>query len=215
MTRVTEGLVMNKIAAALILAFATASLAGAAVAQRGGGGHSGGSSGGSSHSGGSSGGSWHGGGSGGSWHGGGSGGSWHGNGSGYWRGGYSGSYYGRGYYGRGWYGGWWGPSVGVYFGGPGYWGGWDPWYYGYPYAYGYPYGYPYGDAPQSVYVAPDASTTYVEPAPASPAVAAPQPADVPPTFWFYCTDPAGYYPYVQNCSKAWMPVDPKTVRPSS
>ncbi|MEP7180705.1 MAG: hypothetical protein ABI886_00790 [Betaproteobacteria bacterium] len=195
---------MNKIAAMLILAFATASLAGAAVAQRGGGGHSGGSSSGSSH--GSSGGSWHGGSS--------SSGSWHGNSSsnGYRHGGYAGGYYGRGYYGRGWYGGWWGPSVGVYFGGPGYWGGWaDPWYYGYPYAYGYPY----GGAPASVYVAPDAATTYVEPAPAPPAIAAPQSPAAPPTLWFYCTDPAGYYPYVQSCTNAWMSVDPKTVRPSS
>ena len=44
---------------------------------------------------------------------------------------------------------------------------------------------------------------YSQAAPASPqAVPANQ-------YWYYCTDPAGYYPYVQNCSKAWMQVVPQ------
>jgi hypothetical protein len=50
-----------------------------------------------------------------------------------------------------------------------------------------------------VYVA-DEPTVYVEPR---------QEAAAPAThYWYYCTDPAGYYPYVQNCSKAWMTVVP-------
>ena len=24
--------------------------------------------------------------------------------------------------------------------------------------------------------------------------------------WYYCDNPRGYYPYVQNCSTAWQPV---------
>ena len=54
---------------------------------------------------------------------GGGGGKWHG-------GGYGGGWYG---YRGGWYGGWYGAGLGIYVGGPGYWG------WGWPYAYGYPY----------------------------------------------------------------------------
>ncbi len=35
----------------------------------------------------------------------------------------------------------------------------------------------------------------------------------PPALWYYCQNPAGYYPYVQSCSQAWIPVDPATVPP--
>jgi hypothetical protein len=51
------------------------------------------------------------------------------------------------------------------------------WYYGYPY-YDY-YGY-YGD---SGYAQPDAGPV-----------------------WYYCSDPAGYYPYVAQCSTDWQTV---------
>ena len=27
-------------------------------------------------------------------------------------------------------------------------------------------------------------------------------------FWFYCIDPAGYFPYVQTCNKSWLTVIP-------
>jgi hypothetical protein len=29
-------------------------------------------------------------------------------------------------------------------------------------------------------------------------------------YWYYCTDPAGYFPYVQSCNKAWVPVAPQS-----
>lgn len=32
--------------------------------------------------------------------------------------------------------------------------------------------------------------------------------------WFYCTDPAGYYPHVQQCTQPWVSVDPRTVQAS-
>ena len=39
---------------------------------------------------------------------------------------------------------------------------------------------------------------------------APAVQDLPPThYWFYCTEPAGYYPYVQRCTLPWMMVLPQ------
>jgi hypothetical protein len=29
------------------------------------------------------------------------------------------------------------------------------------------------------------------------------------SYWYYCTQPAGYYPYVQNCGQPWMRVVPQ------
>ncbi len=159
--------------------------------------------GGSWHGGGApGGGSWHGGGTpgGGSWHGGGNwqgGHNWHGGGS--WRGGYYGGYYGGGYY-----GGYWGPGVGVYLGGPWYWGAWPyAWYDAYPYTYGYRY------APYPVYVPQDSAYVEQVPSPAEPQTQSAAPG--PTNYWYYCTDPAGYYPYVQSCTKAWMQVVPQSV----
>ena len=38
-------------------------------------------------------------------------------------------------------------------------------------------------------------------------VAPPQPLGAaPPSFWYRCHDPAGYYPYVANCPGGWIPV---------
>jgi hypothetical protein len=81
-----------------------------------------------------------------------------------------------------------------------YWGvGW-PWVYGYPYEYSAYYPYPAAVATDPpVYLDP-------EPAPATTTPAA-------TSYWYYCTEPAGYYPYVQRCSKAWMPVVPQNVPP--
>jgi hypothetical protein len=31
----------------------------------------------------------------------------------------------------------------------------------------------------------------------------------PPSYWYYCTSPSGYYPHVQECSSAWIPVIPQ------
>jgi hypothetical protein len=30
----------------------------------------------------------------------------------------------------------------------------------------------------------------------------------PTSSWYYCRNPAGYYPYVQNCAVEWLPVSP-------
>jgi hypothetical protein len=37
-----------------------------------------------------------------------------------------------------------------------------------------------------------------------------QAAPAASSFWYYCVEPAGYYPYVKNCNKAWMQVVPQT-----
>ena len=198
---------MRKLLVTFIAMAVVALGSGAAWAQRGGGGMSGGGS----HGGMSGGGSWSGGGShsgsGGSWSG---GGGWHGGSGGSWNGGgwHGGGYYGGGYRGYyGWRGGYWGPGFGVYWGGPGWW--WGAWPYAYGYGgYGYPYAYTYGGytgyfgaVDGGAYVQQDSAPTYVEQA---------QPAPAANNFWYYCTDPAGYYPYVKNCSKTWMQVVPHT-----
>lgn len=130
------------------------------------------------------------------WHGGGGGG-WHGGGGGSWHGGGGGSWHGGGWHGDHWHGGgWW---AGVYLS-P--WWGWWPYWYGYPYAY-YPYySYPAYAYPAYTYSEP---STYVEQQPAAPAT----------TYWYYCTDPSGYYPYVARCNKAWMRVLPQSPQGSS
>jgi hypothetical protein len=79
---------------------------------------------------------------------------------------------------------WWGPDY------------WDYAYWDYPYPYYYPYYYPpspaYSGNPSAV------------PAPGQePAQANGAP---PPQFWYYCDNPQGYYPYVQNCSTTWKQV---------
>jgi len=85
---------------------------------------------------------------------------------------------------HGWHGGWgWGWGVGIGF--------YDPWWPGY-YGYGYsPYYYPYYSEP---------SVTVLQQAPAAQAA--------PAASWYYCDNPAGYYPYVQTCSQPWRPVAP-------
>ena len=91
---------------------------------------------------------------------------------------------GHGWRGHGWRGA--GVTVGV---GP-YWGLYG-WPYGYPYAY--PYAYPY-TYPSQIYVQPSQQLS-IEP-PSSPPV------------WYYCDNPQGYYPYVQQCPGGWRTVAP-------
>lgn len=101
-----------------------------------------------------------------------------------------GAWHGSGWY-SGWRGGWYGPGLGIYLGGPIYWGGVWPYAYGYPYPYSYSY---------PVYV-PSAPPVYIEQnAPAAPV-----------GYWYYCEEPAGYYPYVRECSRAWITVVPQNV----
>lgn len=123
------------------------------------------------------------------------------------------------------------------------WGGWGyraP-YYGYGYGYGYglaagaalgwslsypgwpasywstlPYAYPptyypYAGAVIAVPAQPS-EQIYIQQQPSTAAAAPAHPAA--PGRWYYCTAPAGYYPYVTQCSRPWVAVDPGSVAPS-
>lgn len=110
-----------------------------------------------------------------------------------------GRYY-RPYYG-GWYGGYWGPRIGVYWG-PGYWGGWP-----YAPAYGaYAWGYPYGFGSTTVVIGSTTPQTFVQQEAAPPATKSPP---APTGYWYYCRQPAGYFPYVKDCSQDWLKVVPQ------
>ena len=37
------------------------------------------------------------------------------------------------------------------------------------------------------------------------------PSTAPSPVWYYCTAPAGYFPYVQACDRAWIPVAPQSL----
>lgn len=123
------------------------------------------------------------------------------------------SYHGHPVARPGWYGGYRGPRVGVYYGpGFGYWGAFNyGWGFGYglPYAYGVPYpygaGYPFAYAPVMINATPVAQT-YIQQEPSAEAVVQTAPTA---NYWYYCTQPAGYFPYVQNCSQPWIKVIPQ------
>jgi hypothetical protein len=74
--------------------------------------------------------------------------------------------------------------------------GWGPWW-DYPY-YSYPY-YPYYPAPPVINQ--QQQPVYVEPAP----------QQEEQSYWYYCPNPQGYYPYVQKCPKGWLKVIPSPV----
>jgi hypothetical protein len=83
-------------------------------------------------------------------------------------------------------------------------GPWWPWYPAYPYYYPY---YPY--YAYDPYYAP-ASAAAVEQQPEQYADSGQQQSD---SYWYYCQDPQGYYPYVKSCPGGWMKVVPQTTPP--
>jgi hypothetical protein len=111
-----------------------------------------------------------------------------------WRGGYPGY--------AGWRGAYWGPRY--YYGGPGYWGGWPYAWAAWPGAVALSYGVGYGAAPLVINTVNQPST-FLE---IEPAATAPQPI-AEPNYWYYCVKPAGYFPYVNDCSQPWMKVVPQ------
>jgi hypothetical protein len=103
-------------------------------------------------------------------------------GGGHVSGGHVGGWHGGGWHGGGWYGGGW-------------YGWWGPWW-GYPYYYPYyPY-YPYYAAPLAD--VPQQPEEYVQP----------ESQQQEPSYWYFCRDPQGYYPYVKKCPKGWLRVVP-------
>ena len=76
--------------------------------------------------------------------------------------------------------------------------GWGPWWGPSYYPY-YPYN-PYYEAPPAVI---QQRPTYIEPTP--------QPEEQ--SYWYFCTKPQGYYPYVKKCPSGWLKVVPPSAPP--
>jgi len=101
-----------------------------------------------------------------------------------------GGYY-PGYYGSGMYG----PGV------------WSPGFYGYR---SYGYGNPFFMSPPVYVVPPPVITSvrppvYIQKQESQP----PQPTQPRAGYWYYCQNPAGYYPTVRSCAQGWIPVPPQ------
>lgn len=88
------------------------------------------------------------------------------------------------------------PRFGLYFGYP-----WWPRPY-YPYYPYYPYSPYYPYYPPGIVTIPADPPVYIErgtlESPRQPSAG----------YWYYCTDPTGYYPYVKACPGGWRQVDP-------
>lgn len=69
--------------------------------------------------------------------------------------------------------------------------GWDPWWWGPPY---------YSAAPLIV---PEQPPVYMQPAP----------QQEEQSYWYFCNNPQGYYPYVKQCPSGWLKVIPSVVPP--
>jgi hypothetical protein len=87
-------------------------------------------------------------------------------------------------------------------------------YYGYPrYYYAppvyyspYPSTYAYPYPAQVVTVSPPAPPIYIEQAPQASAAQG-------SNYWYYCSNPQGYYPSVNACSMGWQKVAPQPSSP--
>ena len=104
-----------------------------------------------------------------------------------------------------------GARVGVFIGAPVL--GFGLPYYGFPY-YGFPgYGYPhYGYAPYGYY---GPTTTVITQAAAPVYVEQGSAAAIGPAadgYWYYCSNPDGYYPYVRHCAAGWQQVPSQPVQ---
>ena len=112
-------------------------------------------------------------------------------------GGRSGGFVGRGgsggFRGHGGHGGHFSGSIWI---GPG-WGLWDPFFYPYYPYYSYPYPY------QPPVVIQQEPQEYILPEQ--------QPEET--SYWYYCRNPKGYYPYVKTCPGGWLRVAPAPAPP--
>jgi hypothetical protein len=81
-------------------------------------------------------------------------------------------------------------------------------YYGYPYSYRYRYPgayyYPRGYYSSPV-IAPSAPIVYIQRE--TPVTSQTQPAQT--SYWYYCRNPEGYYPYIKQCPEGWLQVAPQ------
>lgn len=112
----------------------------------------------------------------------------HGGHQGWHHGGHHGGHFGRHH------GGHFGSHFGLHFGAPLFWGP-SPYYRRYPDYY----------EPRTVIIERE-PPVYIQREPVQQAQAAP--------LWYYCPNPAGYYPHIASCSQQWVPVDPSSVPPA-
>jgi hypothetical protein len=89
-------------------------------------------------------------------------------------------------------------NFGFYIGAPLFW--WPDAYY-YP-SYYYP---PYYYYPRSRVYIEEESPVYIQRNDTAAASTTP-----PASYWYYCQNPQGYYPYVKECPGGWMKVVPQT-----
>lgn len=78
-------------------------------------------------------------------------------------------------------------------------------------SYGYPNSYYWPAYPSVVYppvvVVPPNPPVYIQQQ-STPQVPPVPPASVSTNYWYYCENPAGYYPEVERCSDRWIKVPP-------
>ncbi len=98
------------------------------------------------------------------------------------------------HHGGGHFGGHFRPGFSFYLGAPMY---SRPYYPAYPYPYYYPY------YPREIVTVPVEPPVYIERERSQP-----QSQQLPEGYWYYCNDPAGYYPYIKQCADGWQQVDP-------
>ena len=96
----------------------------------------------------------------------------------------------------------WGDRGGGHWGGGHRGGGWGPGWWLFPGIIAaeiltLPFRYPYYAEPPPVVVR-EPPPTYIPQQPTAP----------PQGYWYYCQNPQGYYPYVQQCTHQWMRVVP-------
>lgn len=86
--------------------------------------------------------------------------------------------------------------------------GWHPVFYGpWPWYYPWYFGYTVPVFPTTLYVEEPAPVQYMEMnPPVNP------PANLQSNMWYYCSNPQGYYPYVQSCSTNWQQVPAQPVQ---
>ncbi|WP_446810269.1 hypothetical protein ACH50O_01340 [Methylomonas sp. 2BW1-5-20] len=101
------------------------------------------------------------------------------------------------HHGGGHFGGHFYPRFGLYLGAPLF---PRPYYPAYPY---YPYYPRYGYYPPEIVTVPAQPPIYIE-----RERDVPQSNPLPEGYWYYCNDPAGYYPYVNQCPGGWQQVEP-------
>jgi len=81
--------------------------------------------------------------------------------------------------------------------------------YSYPYYrdpfYRDPFYYPYY-YPPTVITVPVTPPVYIQQPP-------PIVQQYPSGYWYYCTNPKGYYPYIQECPRGWQQVEPTPPSP--